>query len=149
MKIGILTFANVPNFGANLQALSTISYLQNHGYNPILIKWEPEDFEARFTSIKTQKQPQEHFHFVEKYFPQTKICRNDDDICQVIKDEKIEGIIQSRGMITKRAYFRQDQAYKACLPLNENSDLLKSATCRNVLSSGLVRNLSFYLFQYF
>ena len=63
MKIGILTFANVPNFGANLQALSTISYLQNHGYNPILIKWEPEDFEARFTSIKTQKQPQEHFHF--------------------------------------------------------------------------------------
>ncbi|HOZ55275.1 MAG TPA: hypothetical protein PK993_04470 [Clostridia bacterium] len=63
--------------------------------------------------------------------------------------EKIEGIIQSRGMITKRAYFRQDQAYKACLPLNENSDLLKSATCRNVLSSGLVRNLSFYLFQYF
>lgn len=39
MKIGILTFANVPNFGANLQALSTISYLQNHGYNPILIKW--------------------------------------------------------------------------------------------------------------
>ena len=93
MKIGILTFANVPNFGANLQALSTISYLQNHGYNPILIKWEPEDFEARFTSIKTQKQPQEHFHFVEKYLPQTKICRNDDDICQVIKDEKIEGII--------------------------------------------------------
>ena len=55
MKIGILTFANVPNFGAKLQALSTISYLQNHGYNPILIKWEPEDFEARFTSIKTQK----------------------------------------------------------------------------------------------
>ena len=86
MKIGILTFANVPNFGANLQALSTISYLQNHGYNPILIKWEPEDFEARFTSIKTQKQPQEHFHFVEKYLPQTKICRNDDDICQVIKE---------------------------------------------------------------
>jgi len=99
MKIGILTFANVPNFGANLQALSTISYLQNHGYNPILIKWEPEDFEARFTSIKTQKQPQEHFHFVEKYFPQTKICRNDDDICQVIKDEKIEGIIRDSHLI--------------------------------------------------
>ncbi len=60
--------------------------------------------------------------------------------------EKIEAIIQSRGMITKRAYFRQEHAYKACLPINENSDLLKSATCRNVLSSGVVRNLSFYLF---
>lgn len=112
MKIGILTFANVPNFGANLQALSTISYLQNHGYNPILIKWEPEDFEARFTSIKTQKQPQEHFHFVEKYLPQTKICRNDDDICQVIKDEKIEGIIIGSDAVLQRSSFWVDWIFQ-------------------------------------
>lgn len=112
MKIGILTFANVPNFGANLQALSTISYLQNHGYNPILIKWEPEDFEARFTSIKTQKQPQEHFHFVEKYLPQTKICRNDDDICQVIKDEKIEGIIIGSDAVLQCSSFWVDWIFQ-------------------------------------
>ncbi|MCS3261591.1 polysaccharide pyruvyl transferase family protein [Bacteroides thetaiotaomicron] len=112
MKIGILTFANVPNFGANLQALSTISYLQNHGYNPILIKWEPEDFEARFTSIKTQKQPQEHFHFVEKYLPQTKICRNDDDICQVIKDEKIEGIIIGSDAVLQCSSFGVDWIFQ-------------------------------------
>lgn len=29
MKIGILTFACVPNFGANLQALSTYYYFNN------------------------------------------------------------------------------------------------------------------------
>lgn len=121
MKIGILTFANVPNFGANLQALSTISYLQNHGYNPILIKWEPEDFEARFTSIKTQKQPQEHFHFVEKYFPQTKICRNDDDICQVIKDEKIEGIIIGSDAVLQCSSFwgRLDFPTKTVVRVNK------------------------------
>ena len=33
---------------------------------------------------------------------------------------KIEGIIQSKGMQTKRAYFRQEQAFKACLPIMEN-----------------------------
>ena len=29
---------------------------------------------------------------------------------------KVEGILQSRGMQTRRAYFRQEQAFKMCLP---------------------------------
>lgn len=61
--------------------------------------------------------------------------------------KKIEGIIQSRGMITKRAYFRQEDAFKACMPFMENSNLLKTATCRNVLSSGIVRNISIYIIK--
>lgn len=93
MKIGILTFANVPNFGANLQAFSTICYLRNHGHIPLLIKWEPYDFEARFDSIRKQPQPAEHFKFANQYLPQTKICRTDDDICNVIKEENIDAII--------------------------------------------------------
>ena len=64
MKIGILTFANVPNFGANLQALSTVEYLKSHGHDPVLIKWEPEDFSARFTGMELQQQPAAHFRFV-------------------------------------------------------------------------------------
>lgn len=32
MKIGIITFYRVPNFGANLQALSTYRYLENAGH---------------------------------------------------------------------------------------------------------------------
>ena len=51
--------------------------------------------------------------------------------------------MQSRGMITKRAYFRQEDAFKACLPFLENSKLLKTATCRNVLSSGIVGTYPF------
>jgi len=93
MKIGILTFANVPNFGANLQALSTICYLRNHGHSPIVIKWEPFDFEARFDNIRNQVQPHEHFRFFEEYLPQTKICRSDEDICSIIDEENIEAII--------------------------------------------------------
>ena len=38
---------------------------------------------------------------------------------------KIEGILESNGMQTRRAYFRQEQAYRACLPLMENKKELK------------------------
>ena len=56
---------------------------------------------------------------------------------------KIEGIVQSKGMQTRRAYFRQEQAYRACLPLFENHKLLKEVSKRNVLSSGLVATYPF------
>ena len=56
---------------------------------------------------------------------------------------KIEGILQSKGMQTRRAYFRQEQTYKACLPLMENHPLLKEVTKRNVLTEGLVATYPF------
>ena len=43
MKIGILTYHSVYNFGANLQVLSTVGYLKNNGFEPIVINWIPED----------------------------------------------------------------------------------------------------------
>lgn len=93
MKIGILTFANVPNFGANLQALSTVCYLRNIGHKPIIIKWEPKDFQNRFTAIKNSGQPKEHFDFCKEYLPWSRQCTTDEDIVKVIEEECIEGII--------------------------------------------------------
>ena len=56
--------------GLIYKALSTISYLQSHGYNPILIKCGAiEDFEARFTpSIKTQEATTRAFSFCRNIF---------------------------------------------------------------------------------
>ena len=56
---------------------------------------------------------------------------------------KIEGIIESRGIQTRRAYFRQEEAYRACLPFMENHKLLKEVTKRNILTSGLVSTYPF------
>ncbi len=56
---------------------------------------------------------------------------------------KIEGIIQSKGMQTRRAYFRQEPAFRACLPLMENNKLLKEISKRNVLTSGLIATYPF------
>ena len=51
---------------------------------------------------------------------------------------KVEGIIQSKGMQTRRGYFREEQTFKACLPFMENSEDIKNVSKRNVLTSGLV-----------
>ncbi len=56
---------------------------------------------------------------------------------------KIEGLLQSKGIQTRRAYFRQEQAYKACLPIMDNNKILKEVTKRNVLTSGLVSTYPF------
>ena len=56
---------------------------------------------------------------------------------------KIEGIMQSKGMITKRANFRQEQIYKSCLPLMENNSDIKKSARRNVLTNGLLSTYPF------
>ena len=53
------------------------------------------------------------------------------------KINKIEGIMQSSGMQTKKAYFRQEQSLKACLPFMENNKDVKETTKRNILTSGI------------
>lgn len=57
--------------------------------------------------------------------------------------EKIEGILQSRGIKTRRAYFRQEQAYISTLPLMINHPDVKNATKKNILTSGLVGTYPF------
>ena len=50
---------------------------------------------------------------------------------------KIEGILESTGMQTRRANFRQEQLFLSCFPFMMNSEDLKPAAKRNVLTTGL------------
>ncbi len=56
---------------------------------------------------------------------------------------KIEGIAQSRGIQTRRAYFREEQGYIASLPIMDNHVDVKQVTKRNILTSGLVATYPF------
>lgn len=57
--------------------------------------------------------------------------------------EKIEGIMLSRGIKTIKAYFREEQSYISTLPLMINHADVKSATKKNILTSGLVATYPF------
>ena len=56
---------------------------------------------------------------------------------------KVEGMIQSKGMQSRRAYFRQEQAFISSLPLMQNHEDVKQVTRRNILTSGLVSTYPF------
>ena len=56
---------------------------------------------------------------------------------------KIEGIMQSKGLITRRANFRQNQVFKSCLPLMENNNDVKKSARRNILTTGLLSTYPF------
>ena len=56
---------------------------------------------------------------------------------------KIEGIIQSKGMQTRRAYFRQEQTFLSCMPLMNNHEDIKEVSKRNILTQGLVSTYPF------
>ena len=56
---------------------------------------------------------------------------------------KIEGITQSKGIKTRRANFRQEEIYLATLPIMENREIIKQASRRNILTSGLLATYPF------
>ena len=56
---------------------------------------------------------------------------------------KIEGLLQSKNMQTKRAYFRQENGLISCYPFMINAKYVKEIAQRNVLTSGLVGTYPF------
>ena len=72
------------------------------------------------------------------YFIYTYVVTFDNDK-KILENKlnKIEGIIRSQGMVPKKAYFRQDQVFKNCIPLMINSKETKSVAKRNILTNSI------------
>ena len=80
----------------------------------------------------------------ELYFLYIYIIVYDEDINKLEKNiNKIEGILQSGGMQSRKSFFRQEQLFKSTLPIMENNEDLKTVTKRNILTSGLVSTYPF------
>lgn len=94
MRVGILTYHWVSNFGANLQALSTYCYLVNNGYEPVIINWVPADVEEMYNkSVLTCQNNIHHKFSKENFLNITEICRNGQDIAKEIERVKISKVI--------------------------------------------------------
>ncbi len=95
MRIGIITYYRVANFGANLQAVSTYKYLQRMGHSPIFIHYmSPQLYAATDGKYDTNAQVKAHLDFVDSVIlDQTETCFNADDINNAICRYGIEAII--------------------------------------------------------
>jgi polysaccharide pyruvyl transferase WcaK-like protein len=90
MKIGILTYYRVANFGANLQAVSTYCYLKNLGHTPIFIHYMPKEL-YEFTNDKSNVQKRQHLSFIDN-------TMLDSQTTLIHDGSKIEGLIAEYGI---------------------------------------------------
>lgn len=93
MKIGIITFAAVANFGANLQAISTYYYLKNHGHIPVIIDWMPLDFQKSIDKSIENIQGKCHVDYIRGLLSFSKLCRNSREVAAEIERLKLDGVI--------------------------------------------------------
>ena len=103
MKIGVLTFLHVANFGANLQAISTYHYLKNQGHEPVFIdytSWQTEwtkwlaRTKRRIMGQPFSAQAAEHYQFInEEIQRQISGLHNGRQIDRIVYENAVDGVI--------------------------------------------------------
>ena len=111
MNIGILTYHCVPNFGAQLQVLSTVECVKSLGHTPFVLNWYPKDLEELYSHRICKEQILCHNFYTEKYLPVTSLCRTEKDLLKTISDNNIDFILTGSDALfkyvpkAKRRYF--------------------------------------------
>lgn len=101
MRVGILTYHCVPNFGAQLQAMSTVGYLKRMGHTPILLHWYPKDLEALYARRVPTIQRKCQMQFAETHFPLSSLCRNEKQLIKEIERQQLDMIITGSDALFK------------------------------------------------
>lgn len=92
MKIGILTYHCVTNFGAQIQTLSTIGYMKKHGHDPVVLNWFPQDLEDFYLKQCPKEQFDTQFEFSQKEMPVTRLCRTLAELSEEIDRQCLDAI---------------------------------------------------------
>ena len=93
MRIAILAYPTAPNYGANLQVLSTVGYLRRMGHSPLVLRYEAEDFVAFYQHNTPSSAYSVFRQFQAQYMPLSKVCRSAEQIAQVLQEEHIDAVI--------------------------------------------------------
>jgi hypothetical protein len=93
MKIGLLAYHSVCNFGAMLQLLSTYMFLKNHGHEPMVINWVAKDLEEYYTQNTPISQIENQKKLRLKLWKETCLCHTIKDVANIISTEHIEAVI--------------------------------------------------------
>ena len=156
MKIGILTYHWVANFGANLQTLSTFDYFKSKGIEVRVINWIPADLEQHYKKVASHEQIETHKEFRERYFEMTKLCRTSSDIAEVIMEEGIDIVVIGSDavltyvpfikqiMLSKRGLIRNRPYSDSVLPNPFWGDFLDKVNVKCALMSASAQNTDFH-----
>lgn len=101
MKIGILTYHNVPNFGAQLQAISMAGGLEKMGHEAIVLNYCPEDLEMMYSQRVRPAQMAVHNQVASRMMSLSKLCRTEEELVEEVKRLSLGGIIVGSDAVWK------------------------------------------------
>lgn len=104
MKIGVITHHWVPNFGANLQVLATVSLLKSFGHDVQVIDYRPTDLLKKSNRKVQPEQIQIHEEFVQSFLPLTKTCANLKEVSELNRSENFDLLISGSDAVFKLDY---------------------------------------------
>ncbi len=93
MKIGILTFHSVANFGANIQSSSTYFKLKLLGHDVCVLNYKDTVTEKKHKKMAGEEQYELHQDYFKTYINQSPVLRNKDDITEYVKQWEPDLII--------------------------------------------------------
>lgn len=93
MRIGLLTHHWVQNFGANLQALSTFTFLTKMGNDVVVLNYRRKSLEDKYLQRIPAKQTETHNQFCDTYLKQSPLLRSERELTEFCGDTKFDAII--------------------------------------------------------
>lgn len=101
MRIGVLTYHCQPNYGAQLQAVSTVGFLQQQGHSVFVLNWYAPDLEGMYARRIPEQQIICHQQFTEHSLPVTAKCQTIEQLAECIDQLQLDGIIVGSDALFK------------------------------------------------
>ena len=101
MRIGILSYHCPPNFGAQLQAISTVGFLRNAGHEVIVLNWYAKDLEEMYSHRIPPQQITCHNQFAQDYLPLSDKCQKEENLIEVVDSLHLDAIIAGSDALFK------------------------------------------------
>lgn len=109
MKVAILTFHAVPNFGANLQAWATVSVLREMGHEPQILNWRPPRLAQMYETDIPASQLAVHEEFCREFLPQSESVTDGEGLAAVCGRWRPDRIVLGSDAVFRLALGNRDQ----------------------------------------
>lgn len=101
MKIGVLTYHCPPNFGAQLQAVSTVGYLRRLGHEVIVLHWYARDLEEMYSHRIPSIQVDCHNRFANEALPLSHLCQTEEELILEVEKQRLDAIVVGSDALFK------------------------------------------------
>ncbi len=101
MNVGIITHHWPANFGANLQALSTVRNLRALGHDPVIINYRLPVIAEMYTKQVSAEQIEVHEQFCRDFLPESEVCSDQQSVVEVAGSLSLDAVISGSDAVLR------------------------------------------------